>query len=217
LSDAGFLEMIPSLAANGDATTPQDSSQALIQAYRGFTNGKRVAPGRHILMEIEHLATIPLEDGKASVGWEAMERHFATVRRECPHLEGTSAEEAVYAWLDYYSPEPVGRLGSPKSTTRDGRDALVFHLTFLGDGILGHDVRRYHIAIPLPLPNPRWTGRIRILEAAKLVCEIKAPDSRQVFVQLELNEDNRLAFTLELELASSGDSAVAANELARMG
>ena len=216
LSDAGFLEVIPCLAPNGAATTPQDSPQAVVQAYRGFTNGKRIAPGRHILMEIEHLSTIRLQNGDASVGWEAMDRHFATVRHKCPRLEGTTAEEAVYAWLDYYSPEPVVRLGTPESTTREGRDFLVFHLTFLGDGILGQNARRYEVAIPLPVPNPRWTGRMRILEDAKLVCDIKAHDSRQVFVQLDLKEDNRLAFTLELELASL-DATVGANELARVG
>jgi len=216
LNDAGFLEVVPCLAPNGAATTPRDSPQAVIQAYRGFTNGKHITPGRHILMEIEHVSTIPLGNGEAGAGFEAMDRHFASVRHECPRLEGTTAEEAVYAWLDYYSPEPVVRLGTPESTTREGRDFLVFHLTFLGDGILGQNARRYEVAIPLPVPNPRWTGRMRILEDAKLVCDIKAHDSRQVFVQLDLKEDNRLAFTLELELASLG-TTVGANELARVG
>ena len=216
LVDAGVLEVVPFLLPNGAAITPQDDPRAVIEAYRRFSLGNRIAAGRHILMEIEHLSTIPNENGKVNKAWQAMDRHLAAVRCQCPNLEGIKAQDAVYAWLDYYSPEPLVRLGRPRLTTRGDRNGLIFPLDFLGDGILGQTPRRYQTNVPLPALNPGWSGRIRILEGDKEVLETSDHNGSQVLVELELSEDNRQAFALELELARSKNHTVEARALAQI-
>jgi len=206
LVDAGMLEVVPITLPQGrHAMTPRDDPKAVVEAYRGFSNNGRVKPGRHMIMEIEHLTTVKDtlngESGRETNGdWKSMERHFATVRRECPRMEGIGATEAIHAWLDYYSPELVVRLATPEiqPNTTFGASQR-FPLQFLGDGILTGDERPYRLAVPLPALNTTGVQAVRILEGDKVVSRLTEWKRDWVWVDLLLSEGNQRQFAVEVE------------------
>jgi len=200
LVDAGMLEAVPIvLPQGGHAVTPRDNPRAVIEAYRRVWNGRRVAPGRHIIMEIEHLAGIAhAEEWAQCADWKQMERHFSKVRRNCPALKGLEASEAIYAWFDYYSPELIVRFGQPTTKTRGRVRIMIFPLVFLGDGIACEEKRSHMVRIPLQIGQQRESLRIRILEREHLVFESLRFAGNRDLIALEISEQNRHSFSLEL-------------------
>jgi len=120
LVDAGILEVVPLLRQNGrGAISPRDPADPVVRAYTACRGEDGIKAGIHIIMEIEHLAAMegaPMPEGavtRTAGDWSAMEKHFSTVKRRCPDLESVGASEAIFAWLDYFSPELVVRLNPP--------------------------------------------------------------------------------------------------------
>jgi hypothetical protein len=150
-------------------------------------------------MEIEHLAGIPYEQERgARRQWTQMEQHFATVRRKCPMLRGATAQEAICAWFDYYSPELIVRLGQPKTSTLGSTVIRRYPVTFLGSDIFCKDKRTHWLKFPLPLgerPEPLW---VRVLENDTLIFEASYSKASRGLISLQISEQNRNSFFLEL-------------------
>jgi hypothetical protein len=207
LVDAGIVQAVPIWLRQGaHPMTPRHDPGPVIRAYRGFLRGKRVAPGRHLIMEIEHFGDI--RDGRETGArlwndaWRSMEKHFADVRRQCPELEGIGGAEAILSWLDYYSPELFVRLAAPAfrvdTVTRRWLSAR-FPMRFLGEGILTADERLHELTLALPRLGNERPLIARVLRDGKVVCEARCVSRGIVSVQLELSERNRHEFALELE------------------
>jgi tetratricopeptide (TPR) repeat protein len=201
LADAGLLEVVPiSLPQGRHPMNPRADHRAVIQAYRRLLHRGRVVPGRHVLMEIEHLSEIAdgTRDGHGlgNGGWGSMRRHFKAVRRHCPALECVGAAQAIQAWLDHYSPELIARLSAPRMEPGAPGGGLVFPLSFLGEGILGRTVRRHHVSIPLPMDKPDGSKRIVVVERGKPLLVTSAPRANLLAVDLELSEENCQHFAI---------------------
>jgi len=160
-------------------------------------------------MEIEHLATVAEPKSGSTPGqasknedWKAMEQHFARISRECPALEGFAASEAIYSWLDYYSPEPMVRLEPPTVQTDEttGRwRKLRFPLRFLGDGILTDEEKVYILAVPLPVQQHQPFHTVRVLRENVVRFEQPFCQRTPLSLELTLSNRNRDQFVLELE------------------
>jgi tetratricopeptide (TPR) repeat protein len=208
LVDAGILQAVPILLPQGThAVTPRDDPHAVLQAYRCFLRGDRVAPGRHVIMEIEHFGDIPNGNNNGSqLGngcWRSMDHHLSAVRSRCTALEGMRGTEAVYEWLDYYTPEPVVRLAPPTSKANPdigAQRSVRFPLCFIGDGILGHEKRVYRLSVPLPSVPHEEEIVVRVFEDSKMLLEIEHCRARVLHVELALSVCNERHFALELEM-----------------
>jgi tetratricopeptide (TPR) repeat protein len=207
LVDAGILQAVPILLRQGGhAMTPRDDPRPVIHAYRGFLQGNCVAPGRHLIMEIEHFCDIRDENDAGTRAWNAswrsMEHHFAEVRSKCPALEGVGGAEAIYAWLEYYSPELVLKLAAPTvrvdPATGDWQ-VLRFPVRFLGDGILTDDGREHNLALPLPSFGDDQPQVVRLFEATRIVFEGRYSPRSVLSVRLGLSQRNRHEFALEIQ------------------
>ena len=172
-------------------------------------------------MEIEHLATVPeSKNYKTSNGsfsaadWRSMDFHFATVQKNCPALEGVGASEAIYSWLDYYSPNLVVRFENPKVEARSATgqwQRLRWRLCFLGSGILSDEKRVYSLVVTLPGLDSHQARIIRFIEDNRIVFETGSIPSASLSLELALSERNQHQFALELERdeASVSDDPVA--------
>jgi tetratricopeptide (TPR) repeat protein len=210
LVDAGILEVVPIPMMQGrHAVTPRDNANAVVKAYQACHQNGAVKPGRHIIMEIEHISSIRDEkqvSGGLSAGngdWVSMANHFATIRRNCRDLEAPGASTAIYAWLDYYSPELIVRLGPPGQGPDAGADhiTLSFPLEFLGEGILCDEARRYEVSVPLPQTGDRTIDAVRICGSNAPVFETSECRGCAVGAELLLSTRNAHSFTLEITLA----------------
>jgi hypothetical protein len=213
LREIGLLEVLPILQPQGRRpVTPRDNPSPVIYAYESFTEKGRIKPGRHCILEIEHLSTVgetprhkPYHWPSTERDWFAMSRHFASVRRECPQLEGVGASEAIYAWLDYYSPELLVRITSPVTELSSAGETQVsrFSLQFLGEGILTDEQRTYELQVPIPQLS--WEGAqiLRVLSGGKAVLEQEVHELGQLSVKLDLSTHNRHDFALEIESCRS--------------
>jgi hypothetical protein len=209
LHDAGVLEVVPLLLPQGNhPVEPREDPRAVVASYRTFLTNGRVKPGRHLVFEIEHLATLPSPSFSPSSGrslpdpgWAAMEHHFATLSRQCAALEGVTATEAIFAWLDYYTPELVVRLEPPACEKGSGCGSRYrFPLRFLGQGILRDLERLHRLVVPIPSLGERNIKTVRILRRDAAVLARPGPASSGLAVQLSLSTRNQADFTLELQL-----------------
>jgi tetratricopeptide (TPR) repeat protein len=211
LHDAGILEVVPLLMPQGNhPVEPRENPKAVVASYRTFLTKGRVKPGRHLIMEIEHLATLPAPSVSASsrkslpdADWADMEHHFATLSGQCAALEGVTATEAIYAWLDYYTPELVVRLEPPSCEKGPGYDRLSryrFPIRFLGQGILRDQERPHRLVVPLPSLGQPNIKTVRVLRGEEVVLEGPGSPSSGWPVQLSLSTRNHADFVLELQL-----------------
>ena len=130
-----------------------------------------------------------------------MGRHFSDIRKQCPQLEGVGGSEAIYEWLNYYSPELLVKAEISKafSKTVDGRSrVIVFPLKFLGEGILCETGKTYQLWVPVPLAGQAGVQKVRILEADKLVFEAEQLSDERITVSLILSKQNQDSFVLEI-------------------
>jgi tetratricopeptide (TPR) repeat protein len=226
LVDAGILQAVPILLPQGShAVTPRDDPRPVIRAYRSFLRGSRVAPGRHLIMEIEHFGDIPTEHEAScsrlgNGSWNSMDHHLSVVRSQCPALEGVRGTEAIYEWLDYYTPELIVRLGSPTANT--GLDiscprSLRFPLHFIGDGILGRERRVHKVRIPLPFMPSEEGMMVRVFEAGRMLLELEQSSTRGFDFELALSTSNEHDFAIEVEMNAmacscpAGEAALSLN------
>src|SRR5437773_766883 len=57
LADSGLLEIVPILQPQGrHPVQPTSDARTVVNAYESWLSKGRIKPGRHIIMEIEHLA-----------------------------------------------------------------------------------------------------------------------------------------------------------------
>jgi len=210
LVDAGIMQAVPILLRQGGhPMTPRDDPRPVIHAYRGFLRGDRVAPGPHLIMEIEHFGDIRDESDASGSGgngcWRSMERHFAAVRNKCPALEGVGGAEAIYAWLEYYSPEPVVRLGAPNfrvDTETGGFQRVQFPMRFIGDGILTDDEKEHILALSVPSFGDQ-PQTVRVLQEGRIVLEVRCSTPKVLSLRLNLSEHNQHDFILEIQRDSN--------------
>ena len=207
LQDAGILEVVPIVLQQGNHPMgPREDSAAVIAAYKSFLLNGTIKSGRHVILEIEHLASLSGPSGAApalNADWAAMEHHFATVSRNCPALESTSASQAIFSWLDYYSPELVVQFEPPVAQSNPSSElstAYHYPLRFLGQGILCDNERLYDINLPLPAPCGSVVSVARILRDGNVVHETFRP-GRWLALQLRLSNQNKNQFALEMQVA----------------
>jgi hypothetical protein len=209
LADAGIVESVPLLTAQGHAIVPRDEPNPVLKAYRALLCGGKIKAGRYILMEIEHLAELgapPMPDDRGawrpSRDWRAMERHFGTISHECPLLEAVGATEAIHFWLDYYTPEPIVKLapGSPLPEAPAGqRRGLRFPISFLGTDILTEKEKTFDLEVPLPRASGEIFSTVRIVRGSTVVFESAQAGRQPLRVRFFLSLPNRNDFTLEME------------------
>jgi tetratricopeptide (TPR) repeat protein len=208
LHDAGILEVVPILLPQGNhPVEPTDDPEVVLAAYRTLLTNGRVKPGRHLILEIEHLFSLPAPSTSTRSGqslpdvdWAAMEHHFSTLSSQCAALEGVTATEAIYSWLDYYTPELVVRLEPPaceKGSTCGSR--YRFPLRFLGQGILCDQERLHRLVVPIPSLGQRSIKTARILRGDDVVLECPASPSNGLALKLSLSTHNKADFVLELD------------------
>jgi hypothetical protein len=211
LHDAGMLEVVPLLLPQGNhPVEPREDPRAVVASYRTFLTNGCVKPGRHLVFEIEHLSALPRPALSTASGtslpdadWAAMEDHFATLSRQCAALEGVTATEAIFAWLDYYTPELVVRLEPPACKTESSwgqSPRYRFPLRFLGQGILREQERLHRLVVPLPSLGQRNIKTVRILRGEEAVLERPGSPLSGLPVQISLSTRNQADFTLELQL-----------------
>jgi len=211
LHDAGILEVVPILLPQGNhPVEPREDPEVVLAAYRTLLTNGSVKPGRHLILEIEHLFSLPAPapftpSGKAppDADWAAMEHHFATLSRQCAALEGVTATEAIFSWLDYYTPELVVRLDRPACEAESGCGGFPryrFPLRFLGQGILREQERLHRLVVPLPSLGERNIKTVRILQRNEAILERFGSPSGGLLVPLSLSTRNQADFTLELQL-----------------
>ena len=150
-----------------------------------------------------------------------MEQHFATVRRKCPTLRGATAQEAICAWFDYYSAELIVRVGQPKTSTLGSTLIRRYPITLLGSDIFCKDKRTHWLKLPLPLGQslgPLW---VRVLENDTLVFEASYLKASRGLIALQISEQNRHSFFLELlgqtSSQDTGEGSAATCEPLRLG
>jgi tetratricopeptide (TPR) repeat protein len=209
LHDAGILEVVPILLPQGNhPVEPRDDPEVVLAAYRTLLTNGRVKPGRHLILEIEHLFSLPAPststrsgESLPDVDWAAMEHHFSTLSSQCAALEGVTATEAIFSWLDYYTPELVVRL-EPRACEKGSAcgSRYRFSLRFLGQGILRDQERLYRLVVPIPSLGERNIKTVRILRGDDAVLERPGSPSSGVAVQLSLSTRNQGSFALELHL-----------------
>jgi hypothetical protein len=210
ISDAGMLEILPLLLPQGNhAVSPKDDPEAMIVAYRQLSANGRVDPGRHILLEIEHLYSLP-DPPRTGVplpqpafgDWKRMEQHFTKIRGECPMLEGVGASEAICSWLDYYTPELIARLGQGSILTQraeGGQRGFRFPIVFLGSEILTEEEREHELELSLPRIDGETFSTVRILRGGAVVFEGSPPRrGSPLRVRLSLSIQNKADFALDL-------------------
>jgi hypothetical protein len=204
LVDAGMLEAVPICLPQGKHPVgPRDDGRPIVKSYRSVLRRGNIRPGRHIIMEMEHLADIGHRVPNSEAEWKSMERHFSRVRSKCPKLEPVGASEAIYEWLHYYSPELIVRLAPPQQRHPEGdvrRREAIYPLVFLGDGILNDGLKPHEVRIHLPLLDPRTVRRMRITEAGKTRQDIRDYSRPSVLAKLFLSIANANSFHLVVEM-----------------
>jgi tetratricopeptide (TPR) repeat protein len=211
LTECGILEVVPILLSRGKhPATPREDPSVVVKAYRSWCSSGRIDSGRHIIMEIEHLAEIdsqtpPTRPGLfwRRDGWVSIKRHLAKLSHCCPKLKPAGSSEAIRAWLDYYTPEILVLLGSPDncSNAAEGTRRLLFPLILLGDGILAEELRTYRLLVPVPVGNDAAIRSCRLLNNRIPILEMPTIVGNQFPVELALCAANRNEFVLEVDFA----------------
>jgi tetratricopeptide (TPR) repeat protein len=218
LSECGITEALPLVHPQGKhAVTPRDNPRVVIRAYNRFVKNGAVCPGRHVLMEMEHICAIddtansraPVhgKNQRASVGWRAMRRHFHEIRRECPFLRFAGAREALESWWDYYSPQLIGLPLDLRATSHALVDGLqvAFPLRFLGTKTVGKKTRRMPVIIPLPSVGQEGATRVRIMRGQTVMWSCRTWAKKVIKTDIPMASstigDFRLEITVERPIA----------------
>jgi tetratricopeptide (TPR) repeat protein len=211
LQDIGLTEVLPIVMPQGrHAVTPRDDPAPVLHAYRTFLHQGKVKPGRHIIMEIEHIATLP-DPASGAAQWRAIERHLRVVSRSCPLLRSRGAAEALESWWDYYSPDLIGLPRQPVAAADgNGHQKVVFPLRFLAASSLTRAMRKVPVVIPLPFPGEKreWR-RGRIMRGGRCIWQGTLGGRIRITTELPLSRATKDDCRLEVELAPSGQKQAA--------
>jgi hypothetical protein len=213
LAETGITEVLPLLLPQGrHPVTPRDNPRVVARAYRLLVRAGRVLPGRHILMEMEHIATVGGAEGDESSpkDWSAIRRHFETLRRACPRLESKGAAEALESWWDYGAPQPIAMADDPASTltTSDGAVHTVYPLRFLATASVTERARRFSVQVRLPFAAGGSGARARILRGTTQVWAGPLRGKSVVRIALHLSRARLSDHRLEIVTAPAAASGV---------
>jgi hypothetical protein len=211
LTECGLTEILPLFLPQGvHPVTPRVNPRVVVRAYKKFVSGGSVRPGRHVLMEIEHISTISDEailreqliDTQITLPSDivAMRRHFRVLNLKCPKLRSAGAREVLETWWDYYSPQLIGLAmhTHERSNASGGGSRMVFPLRFLGTAAVNRRTTRIPVFIPLPMISSRDEVRITIMRGKALVWA--SPKHRKNFIKTDLALAAPMMGDLRLEI-----------------
>ena len=208
LQECGIMEIVPVNMPQGrHPVTPQSSPKIICKAYKSFFDDKKIKPGRHIIMEIEHIVTINNERNKDILdsnygSWKYIKDHFEKISKECNRLKYVKASEAIYSFFDYYSPELIVKLEKPLVFRDELNNTvkLIYNIRFLGEGIITKKAKRYKVEIPMPHIKIDTIRFARIIMKEKITYTFDDIKKNQLRFNLSLSNLNKDMYQLEITL-----------------